>query len=93
MKVIAIGNSMKPTKPLISILTIKKQDRYYVGDIVSFRGKNRLFARFCHRVVNIDDKVFTTKGDNRVVIEKYEKNVPIRNIIGKVIKWLKVKLK
>jgi len=85
MKVIAIGSSMKPTKPFVSILTIKKQKEYHVGDIVSFRGKGKLWGRYCHRIVKIDNNVFTAKGDNRVISEKYETDVPIRNIIGKVM--------
>ena len=77
-----IGSSMKPSKPFISWVNIKKQDRYQVGDIVGFRGKGKI-GKYCHRIIKIDDKVFTTKGDNRVVIEDYEKDVPIKNIIGK----------
>jgi len=83
MKRICIGGSMKPAKPVFSIANFKKQDRYEVGDIVGFRGKGCLFRQFAHRIIKIDDNFFTTKGDNRVVIEKYETDVPIKNIIGK----------
>jgi len=78
-----IGSSMKPAKPFISWVNIKKQDKYKVGDIVGFKGKNCSFLKCCHRIIKIDDNVFTAKGDNRVVIADYEIDVPIKNIIGK----------
>ena len=80
---LVIGSSMEPAKPFISWVNIKKQDKYQVGDIVGFKGKGCLFAKYCHRIIKIDDKVFTTKGDNRVVIKEYEIDVPIKNILGK----------
>ena len=78
-----IGSSMKPAKPSIGWVNLKKQDKYVVGDIVAFKGKGKLFGKYCHRIIKIDDSVFTTKGDNRVVIEEWEKDVPIKNILGK----------
>jgi len=78
-----IGSSMKPSKPFVSWINLKKQDSYGVGDIVAFKSKGCLFVKYCHRIIKIDDDVFTTKGDNRVIIEDYEKDVPIKNIIGK----------
>lgn len=83
MRQIAIGSSMKPAKPFISLVNIKKQQQYQVGDVVAFKGKGKLFGKYCHRIIKIDDNVFTAKGDNRVVIEDYETDVPVRNIIGK----------
>jgi len=78
-----IGSSMKPAKPFIGWVNIKKQDEYVVGDIVAFKAKGKLFGKYCHRIIKIDDKVFTTKGDNRVLIEDWETDVPVKNIIGK----------
>ena len=78
-----IGSSMKPAKPFIGWVNIKKQDKYEVGDIVAFKAKDRLFSKYCHRIIKINDNVFTTKGDNRVVIEDRETDVPLKNIIGK----------
>ena len=72
---------MKPAKPFFSIVNIKKQDTYLVGDIVGFKGNNGL--RYCHRIIKIDDKFFTAKGDNRNVSKDYEVDVPVKNIIGK----------
>lgn len=79
---IMIGNSMEPAMPFISFINIKKQNSYAVGDIVAFRS-NALLS-FCHRIVKIDNTVFTTKGDNRNVSNKYEIDVPIKNIQGKI---------
>ena len=74
---------MKPAKPFICWVNIKKQDKYVVGDVVAFKAKNCISAKYCHRIIKIDDNVFTTKGDNRVVIEDRETDVPLKNIIGK----------
>ena len=85
---IMIGNSMKPTRPFLSLANIKKQSKYNVGDIVGFKSKGGFFSpKFCHRIIKINDTVFTTKGDNRIVIEGYETDVPIENIIGKDCNW------
>lgn len=78
-----IGSSMKPSKPFICWVNIKKQNNYEVGDIVAFKGKDCFSAKYCHRIIKINEDVFTTKGDNRVIIGEYEIDVPIKNIIGK----------
>lgn len=79
---ILIGNSMKPEYPFFSIINIKKQDEYHVGDVVAFKGKNGL--KYCHRIIKIDQEVFTTKGDNREQSKKSEIDVPVGNIYGRI---------
>jgi len=81
MRRIVIGNCMKPAKPFFSLVNLKKQDEYFVGDIIAFKGKNGL--RYCHRIIKIGNGVFTTKGDNREVSKEYETNVPVENIMAK----------
>jgi len=74
---------MKPTLPVVIVLEVEEQEQYHVGDIIVF---NAIFwIKFCHRIVSIDEKRFTTKGDNRKKSNLLEKNVPIRKIVGKVI--------
>lgn len=90
MKNLMIGNSMKPTLPFISFIIFKKQEKYNIGDIVVFTGRNGL--RYCHRIVSITKHnywsitkdTFTAKGDNRLKNKWYETDVPINNIIGKL---------
>jgi signal peptidase I len=87
MKNIMIGNSMLPTLPKISFIKFIKQKSYNVGDIIVFINKFWLPYRICHRIISIsnDGKTFTAKGDNRNFIEDYERDVPIEDIVGKVI--------
>ena len=73
---------MKPTFPSISIINITIQEKYNVNDIIVFNNKYGL--KVCHRIIKIDNNVFTTKGDNRKISKKHETNLPIINIIGKV---------
>lgn len=83
MKKLLIGNSMKPKYGFFSWVIIKEQPEYFVGDAISFVGKNGF--RFCHRIIKISNGFFTAKGDNRVISAGYETDVPIGNIIGKIM--------
>lgn len=58
-------------------------DTFNEGDIVSFKTKvNGQEISITHRIVDIDDFVFTTRGDNNDQIYDWETDVPIENIIG-----------
>jgi len=83
---IMIGNSMKPTLPFICLVNIQPQNKYSTGDIVAFKNNGRLFlSHYCHRIIKINKTSFTTKGDNIKNSDKYEIDVPIENIEGKII--------
>jgi hypothetical protein len=76
-----IGISM-PNFLGIAFFKYKKADSYKVGDIVLFRGNNK--RQYFHRIVSINESVFTTKGDNYKTSNSYETDVPIANIFGRV---------
>jgi len=81
---IMIGNSMKPEFPFFSITKIIKVDEYKEGDVVAFKAKNGL--KYCHRIIEINNDTFTTKGDNKESSKQCEINVPIKNIEGKIVR-------
>jgi hypothetical protein len=62
---------------------ISKKKNYKLGDIITFRGNDKRI--YSHRIISIDDIKITTKGDNREKSEDYETNIPLKNILGKVI--------
>ena len=82
---------MKPEMPVLCFIKIKKQNKYKKGDIVAFENKGHPFIiNYCHRITEINDETFTTKGDNRPSSDKYETDVPIENILGKITDFKKV---
>ena len=86
-----IGNSMKPTLPVCGLVNIQPQKNYNTGDIIMFENNGRLLLiNYCHRIIEISKKYFTAKGDNRKKSDRYETDVPIENIIGKVTDHKKI---
>ena len=84
-RVLAVGNSMKPAYPIIGLYDLHEQDKYVVGDVVLFRNNGRsLFSVYGHRIIRINEQVFTAKGDNRKKSDRFEIDVPVENIIGKI---------
>lgn len=86
-----IGNSMKPTLSFLCLINLKQQKNYVTGDIVVFKNNDRLFfPYYCHRIISIVKNLFTAKGDNKEKSDRFEINVPIENIVGKVIDFKKI---
>lgn len=80
---IVLSGSMEPTYKKQSIIYYKKVERedIKIGDIITFKGnKNELIS---HRIVDIENDSFTTRGDANKVndIDKVNYN----NIYGKNI--------
>lgn len=71
---------MLPTFPRIGLIRIKKSDSYKVGDVISLKTLDKKYH--CHRIVEINDQIVSTKGDN-LEQQDYEIKVPIKNIEGK----------
>jgi len=78
---IVLGSSMLPTFGTVNFISITPRNYYKIGDIISFKSHTGRY--YNHRIVKLDDKWFTTKGDN-LEIQDYETNVPIKNIRGTV---------
>lgn len=82
---------MKPTLPYLCLINLKQHKKYVVGDIVAFKNNDRFFlSRYCHRIINVTKNLFNAKGDNREKSDRYEINVPIENIEGKVTDFKKI---
>jgi len=77
---IVLTESMEPVLSKEELILIKQYDEYKVQDIVTYEDMEGLLIS--HRIVKINEKYFTAKGDNNVVIDN---NIPIKNIYGKVI--------
>lgn len=76
---LTFGSSMMPTFGNINLISITPQKYYGIADIVCFTAHDE--KMYCHRIMRIDEDVFTTKGDN-LPIQDYETNIPIENIQG-----------
>lgn len=77
---VVVTGSMANSIEVDDMVIIHKQNKYSVGDIISFKGKNSLVT---HRIVGTNVNGFITKGDanNSIDIE----TVPQASIIGKVV--------
>ena len=82
---LTIGDSMLPTMGKIGFTMSKKFPKYEVGDIIELETYD--LKIHCHRIVQIDDKYVTTKGDNYPRSLDYEIQVPISKIRGKIVWW------
>ncbi len=72
-------NSMYPTMKENDLVVIKKMANYIVGDILAYKNKNKQIG--AHRLINIEEGYYLTKGDNNYKSEKTLKN----KVVGKVI--------
>lgn len=79
---VIVSGSMEPNIKTSSLVIVKKQSSYNVGDIVSYQ-LNKDSTPVTHRVVSIKDGYFITKGDANNVNDK----IKLKNsdILGKVI--------
>ena len=67
VKITLVGTSMQPTLYEGDILTLAPLDgNPAVGDVVLFRFLNQ---HLLHRIMSIDDDIYTTRGDNCVSTE------------------------
>lgn len=77
---IVASGSMSNSMNVNDIIVIHKQNKYSVGDIISFKGENHMVT---HRIIGVDMDGFITKGDANEVRDT--KAVPASDVIGKVI--------
>lgn len=73
--------SMKPTIQIGDYILVEKQDKYEVGDIITYKDNNSYTT---HRITKINKQNVITKGDANNTED--ENTVPIKNIKGKYIK-------
>jgi signal peptidase I len=57
------GTSMKPRFSTGDLAIVRHQERYHAGDVVAYRS-DILGRVVMHRIVDVQDGVFTFKGDN-----------------------------
>ena len=61
--VVVEGSSMEPLLHAGDIAAVREQHRYGPGDVVAFES-HQLRTVVLHRIVEVDDGVLITKGDN-----------------------------
>lgn len=75
------SGSMKPIFQKGDFIIIKKQEKYEVGDIITYSENNQYLIT--HRIIEKYEDYVITKGDYNNIQD--EKPVNINNIYGKVI--------
>jgi len=60
--IMLIGNSMKGTIDSGTFIVIKPEQEYFLGDIIAFENDQN--KKVVHRIIEITDEGFITKGDN-----------------------------
>lgn len=72
------GLSMNPFLLEGDLISCKKQEEYYPGDILVFFYNNELIV---HRLLKIKGKLLYCKGDNSFLLE----HVKAETVLGKVL--------
>ena len=75
------GTSMYPTIDIGDLLIVKKEDNYYIDDIITFKSDENIITT--HRIIDTDNNTYITKGDSNNFIDGYQ--VTKNDIYGKVI--------
>jgi len=75
------SGSMNPELSIGEVIVIKEKDLYKIGDIITMSVNNEYLVT--HRIVDINDNKYITKGDNNNCID--EKIIHNEEIEGKVI--------
>jgi len=74
------SGSMKPKYDINDLIIVKHKDNYKVGDVITYKNKDHEYVT--HRIIEIDDKYFTAKGDFNNTLDSKLSN---KNIVGKVV--------
>lgn len=74
------SGSMRPKYNINDLIIVKKKNEYNVGDVVTFKNNSGEYVT--HRIIEINKKEFTAKGDYNNAIDTEVSN---KNIVGKVI--------
>ena len=75
------SGSMKPTLKINDVILVKiSNDNLKKGDIIAFNTDDAIIT---HRILFIDDRIITVKGDNNNVIDQ---PIVVDQVIGKVVK-------
>ena len=75
------SGSMEPALHISDVVLVKiTQEDLKKGDIIAFQGEDAIIT---HRILFIDGKVITVKGDHNDVVDK---PITIDQVIGKIVK-------
>lgn len=82
-----LSGSMEPTIKMGSIVVVKPQENYKIGDIITFTSYNKKKTPITHRIYDMEVvggyPVYITKGDANNAPDP--KKITKKDIIGKVI--------
>ena len=82
-----LSGSMEPAIKMGSVVVIKPQEEYKVGDVITFGSYSKTKPPITHRIYQIKEvngkKVYITKGDANNAPD--QKEVAKRDVVGKVL--------
>ena len=79
--IMLVGNSMKGTIDSGTFVVIKPDQEYFLGDIIAFENEQN--RKVIHRIIEITDGGFITKGDNN---QKVDPGIqPLEKVIGRSV--------
>ncbi len=93
---VVVSGSMRPAIEVDDVILIKKQAAYQVGDIIVYETADYLIT---HRVVEVTDKGYITKGDANTIPDAEVAREAVRGRVvkvmhtaGRVLEFLKTPL-
>lgn len=91
---VVMSGSMEPELPIGSLVIIKNQNDYSIGDVVTYEEENSTLVT--HRLLSLNNDVAVTKGDANNTNDSPIKTEQIRGKVqavlpraGNVLLWLK----
>lgn len=80
---VVLSGSMEPTIKTGSIVVVKPEKTYKVGDIITFRDSTQPQITVTHRIFEASGSAYITKGDANKTADTQERLK--QNVLGKVI--------
>ena len=79
--IMLLGDSMVPTIESGTLLVVQPEEQYHLGDLIAFVNEDGI--NVVHRIVEVTDEGFVTKGDNNPKRDRYI--VTYDDAVGRVV--------
>ena len=79
--IMLLGDSMVPTIESGTLVIVQPDEQYHIGDLIAFVNEDGI--NLVHRIVEVTDEGFVTKGDNNPRSDRY--TVTYDDVVGRAV--------